>query len=498
MWQFETPDFEIESSLPSLSLVVDASTRPEPPLSPKATNRLPDIYEIDTIPPRQGATHHTEIDQIDTIPSLLKNVSHTDIDKIDTLPPMAVASTPVPAMQTPSLALIPTQSLLPVVSTRIDQIERRRTRLHDGITDPSSWTAGSASGSPYAQRIADRAKLRRQEASLNLMDYLRWWLLRPGRIEFMLWLGGTLLLVSITFILLLVTAMSFSWFTPVLQNGIVSPLNQSGTNPTGMPTVITTPGLILTLVDKGPLLPGQPLHLRGQGFTPRSKIEFTDEKKHPLLIQDSQSNVVQTGEHGDFAVTLNDSTWASGPHLIIGRDVATGHLADILITLAPSPFGKNATVTPALPPGVTATSTAVNSPGGPFPTAVNSTPGIPKPTVGITPTSSPISTPTLQPSPTATQGITPTATQGVTPTATATHNTTPTAAIEVTPTLSSSPSPNPSGTDFMIRSAAANTGDSGPIDLGTSLLGSRAWLLMLGYSLSMLMLGIAGVIHRRR
>ena len=463
MWQYETPDFQIESSLSSLSLIVDAPTHPEPLLSPRSTDRLPDIYEIDTIPPKQVAAHHT------------------DIDQIDTLPPIAGVRVHAPANQNPGLALIPAASLLPTASTGM--LEQRRSKLHEEITDPSSWTAGSATGSPYAQLIADPAKSRRQKPSFNPLDHLRWWLLRPGRIEFMFWLGGTILLVSVTFVLLLVTAMSFAWFTPVLPNGLVSPLNGSDNNQTSISTVITTPGLNLALIDKGPLVPGQPLHLRGTGFTPHGVIEFTDERKQPLLNQDNQSDRVQADEQGTFAVTLKDSSWTVGPHLIIAREAATGHLADLLITLASGPFGQNATATLTTPQlGITATSTSINGPVN-YPTAVNSTPPPPKPTVAITPT--PFPSPTQQPSPTPTPGITPTATPGTTPTAT----------VGITPTLS--PTVNSSSNNFVVPSTAASVGGSDPLSPGVQSVAPWFWLLILGYSLSMLMLGMVGVIRKR-
>ncbi|GAC1299606.1 MAG: hypothetical protein NVSMB27_39740 [Ktedonobacteraceae bacterium] len=248
--------------------------------------------------------------------------------------------------------------------------------------------------------------------------------------------------------------------------------------------MITTPGLNLTLINKGPLEPGQPLHLRGKGFTPHGMIKFIDERRQSLLNQDNQSDGVQADEHGAFTVTLKVSSWKVGPHLIIAREAASGHLADLLITLAPGPFGQNATATLTTPQsGITATPTSVNFPVN-YPTAVNSTPPPPKPTVGITPT--PFPTPTKQPSPTPTPGITPTATPGTTPTAT----------MGITPTHS--PSVNSSSSNFMVSSTAASVGNIDPLYTGVQFIAPWFWLLMLGYSLSMLLLGMAGVIRKRR
>ncbi len=47
---------------------------------------------------------------------------------------------------------------------------------------------------------------------LNPLERVRWWLLYPGRIEFLLLAGGTLLLLGITTLLILVTVLSLGFF----------------------------------------------------------------------------------------------------------------------------------------------------------------------------------------------------------------------------------------------------------------------------------------------
>src|SRR5215470_13681714 len=168
IWQYESPNFQAESSLPALSLFVsEMPTQPEVEAGPRTTRRLPRIDEIDTAPPQ---------------PSRM-------------LVPVTSQSS-VAALSGPG-------------STSIDS-------FHGAATDPVSWTAGAASQSAYAQLISARGKRRqsRHAISLNPLDRVRWWLLRPGRIEFVLWLGGTILLVGVTCALLLVTAFSFEWFAP--------------------------------------------------------------------------------------------------------------------------------------------------------------------------------------------------------------------------------------------------------------------------------------------
>jgi hypothetical protein len=472
MWQYESPDFEIESSLSTLSLMVDAPTLPESSFTPRRTERLPYLDEVDTIPMRKECQLH--IDEIDTNPLRLK-LHQVGIDEIDTLPQLprngqdvrSLVSMPQPA----TMALTPASSNLPATYSVVSHIEQGRFALFQQLTDPSSWTAGSASGSSYARRIAERSKSARRRRLLNPIDSVRWWLLHPGRMEFILWLGGTILLLTVTFILLSVTAISLSWITPG-QNGSISTLNNAGSNFASTPTSFAKGGLALSLLNTGPIEPGQAFHLRGQGFSPHGLVVFTDEKNHQMLIQDSQTTSVQADAHGAFTVTLNDTAWTSGRHTVVAHDIVSGHTFAIQVILDSGPFGKKATPTPV--PGLTATATTTGGPGA-FPTAVGLTPVPPKPTVGTTP---PVPTPTRQPSPTATPAVTPTT--GVTPTA----------------GLQSSSSGG--GNTITPPGVAASIGRSADVPhAGANLLSFWTWLLMLGYILALFLLGIAGVLHKR-
>ncbi len=475
VWQYESPDFEIESSLPTLSLIVDASIFPESSHAPRRTERLPYLDELETLPARK--MNQVTIDEIDTNPPWLKS---QHIDEIDTCPPLVSngqnARSLVPINQPATMVLAPTFSDLPSMQSGL--FDQKRLALAQQITDPSSWTAGGASGSAYARRIAEWPKSKSHKHFFNPIDNLRWWLLHPGRIEFILGVGGTILLLSVTILLLLTTAISLSWFAPVARNGSISTQNSSGNTPSSSSNVVTNGKMTLTLLNTGPLVPGQALRLLGQGFSHNGLIDFTDEKNRPRYKQDSQTNSVKADEHGAFTVTLNDNFWTVGRHRVIVRDVTTGITTGVAVTFDAGPFGKNVTPTsPALPPGLTATATSTNGPGA-FPTAVGSTP-VPRPTVAVTP---PAPTPTRQPSPTptATPVLTPTATPGAIPTA----GTTPTAGSSAL-----------NGSNNLVPSfAAASIGES---TSHTGILTSWAWLLILGYILAMFMLGIAGVLRKR-
>ena len=474
MWQYESSDFEIESSLPALSLLVDAPTLSESSYTPRRTDRLPYIDEIDTIPFRQEKQF--TIDEINTKPFRLRP-QQLDVDEIDTLPPLAGSGQngrSLVSINQPAIMALASPDL---PSTQSSLFEREKFALAQQMTDPSSWTAGSASGSPYAQRIAERSAGTRRRLFPHPMDHLRWWLLHPGRIEFILWLCGTILLLGVTIVLLLATAISLSWVSPGFQSGTISTLNSSSSSAA---TVVTNGSMTLSLLNTGPLVPGGALYLRGQEFSPDGNVVFTDENKHPMLREDSQTNSLMTDGQGNFSVVLKEGAWKTGRHHVIALDVVTGRALDFPVTLTAGPFGKNATATPSSSPGLTATAT---SPGGPgaFPTAVGSTPA-PKPTVDTT--SPP--TPTKQPSPTptATSGNTPTATPGTAPT------------TGTTPPASSS-SLNGSS-NFLLSSAAASIGKSADLPHpGTNPLGSWSWLLMSGYILAMFMLGFAGMIRKK-
>ncbi len=385
VWQHESPNFQAESSLPALSLLVsEMPTQPEMEAGAKTTRRLPRIDEIDTAPPQ------------------------------------------------PSRALVPitSQSDLAALSRPgRTSIDSQQTKEHD----PVSWTAGAASRSTYAQLISTRGKRkkRRPGIALNPLDRVRWWLLRPGRIEFVLWLGGTILLVGVTCVLLLVTAFSFEWLTPK-SAGITS------SNITGTATQARQATRVSTA--------------------------------HSTGSQKSKQN--------------------SGP-------ISNGT--------------QNAPV-PTTPPGVTPTATPITTgglptPAGPTPVTVTPTPGstpTATPTVGTTPTATPTvgTTPTVTPTvgttPTATPtvGTTPTAgTAGATPGSTPTVGTTPT--VAGSPAAGATPGSTPSVTGGSTLGNDLMQSGIAPLDARFRSINPLVWLVVTCYTLSMLLLGLAGVLHKR-
>jgi hypothetical protein len=202
---------------------------------------------------------------------------------------------------------------------------------------------------------------------------------------------------------------------------------------------------------------------------------------------------VHTDSQGKFTATLllgNGPSWAPGKHWIEARD-ATNHRARCFFVLAAITVRGRPTATPTSP-GFSPTPTAASGGGPtPVPTAGGSTP------VPVTPTPQVTPTPTQAPA-TPTVGATPTATPttGVTPTAPSTPG-----AGGTTPVASPTSTAAPSNASYALSNSLNGSVDSDVtahlID-GLGKLGPWGWFLMLGYSVAMLMFGMAGVLHKRR
>lgn len=444
VWQYESPRFEAAGSLPMLSLIVsETPTQPQPPVPNRATTRrLPRIDEIDTAPPQLSPAR--------------------DIDQFDTLPPGH-------GRQQRALILAP-------------QTAPAETGSH-------SWTAGAAVGSPSAQLIMRPARHKRAPRikTFNPLDRTRWWLLRPGRIEFIFWLGGTFLLIGVTCLLLLISALSFQWIMPFSSSHSLSrsaPSNnaqQQSNSPAGA-------GPVLMLADSGSLVPGQSFHLRGQEFKPSIMIAFYLDDKS-LLDQGHQSAWARVDTHGAFTATLwlgIGNGWSPGSHTVSARDASGKSLATLPVRLVAS-SSSNGNLASSSPVAGSTPGGAQN--GTPITQGPQSTP-VSRPPVTVTPTPPPT---TPVPSPTHAPTVTPTVA------------TSPT----ITPTVKTSPTPigSPAGGTPTpgISPTAANTGlgnalnDSGVPPAGERLasISPLVWVMVACYLLSMLSLGAAGFIHRR-
>ncbi|HZU69908.1 MAG TPA: hypothetical protein VFA09_21745 [Ktedonobacteraceae bacterium] len=519
-WEYESENYAVGTSLPSLSLLV-----PEIPTLPQVTSssnvrqtrRLPRIDEIDTTPPpaRPGAqvpaTHHQPVslrldksEIAELSPVQFQERSQLSIEEIDTLPDVYIG------VGGYSRALVPqgrpqaSQTLAPI-EFPVGRSQASQTLVHSAPTeggiiegDTASWTAGKAINSSYARLIADptlRKKKRHKTITLNPLDRVRWWLLLPGRIEFILWLFGTLLLIIVTCSLLLLTALSLNWFSPSLPGGtalrVVSRQPGTTTQATAASTITTTPGLSLNLLDKGPFLPGQPVHLRGQGFSHYGTVSFTYNGTQVLLDQQGNVLTAQADAHGAFTVTIwtgDGDIWHIGHNIIVARDSKTNHVATVDIVLDAASLGKAGPTAPATisTPGTTPTGSSGGTGGGTQPTPVGQTPVPITPTVTSTPSPAPSPSPTQVP-PSPSPSPSPTSTVGSTPTPTG------------TPGGNSTPSNGSNSSGASSFGNALNSGGSASsFSLPLAGFNPLVLLMIACYALSLGLLGIAGVLHRRK
>ncbi len=134
----------------------------------------------------------------------------------DAIPPRASArphtstrrrmDTPLPVYDIADIDTVP-----PRIATDIsfqDTIEQKTCQLNADASTNSIYTQYIAGTKKSLQRYWDP----REPILLNPLENLRWWLLYPGRLEFLLWAAGTLLLLVITIALVLITVMSLYAF----------------------------------------------------------------------------------------------------------------------------------------------------------------------------------------------------------------------------------------------------------------------------------------------
>lgn len=444
VWEYESPASQVSGSLPIDSfLISEEPTQPELAAKGKVTQRLSRIDEITTVPPQ------------------------------DADPSIAISRSLVPVHYQSNLNFIDRPDLASTDMQSSREIEA------------ASWTAGEASRSSQAQLISNRSKRKspNMAVSLNPIDRLRWWLLRPGRLEFILWLGGTVLLVAVTCVLLFVTAFSLEWITP----GLVNPSStntvgtSSGTNLQS--TAEATSKLVLIRIDKGPILPGQFIQIRGQGFTPLGHVAFLFDDTQQLYDRNGQFASTQADARGVFTTSVvldSNLPWRSGPHVIKAQDIVSKHTATLRIILSPAPIGRGTSNTPvpSYPPVITPSApTPIPSIPASQPTPVGQTP------VPVTPTPQPVT-----PTPTPTVGTTPTVTPtvGTSPTAVPSVGTAPGATTTVGTTTGSG-----------LGNALDKTGDS-YVSKQIAHLNPWVWLMIACYCLSMALLGLAGMLRKRQ
>lgn len=461
-WQHSSPTYEAASSLSSLSLII-AETPTAPPRPPRKsarlTENLPPVDEIDTQPPpMQEQTLSEESETPGTVSLRLDEIMNSEralmvspspsvaplshIDEIDTLPERKKPSTP-------SRALVPA----------------RRQPRHLAV-DAASWTASSVPARAQTERallsLAQGGK-KGYPHGFHALDRLRWWLLRPGHIEFLLWLAGSVLLFGITFFLLLATVLSFT--LPTSRGNLPGSATAGVSSPTRAVTPRTSSSRRLTLPGKSTLLPGSRLQLQGQGFQPHSEVVFLLDGRWPLHNQEGGAASIQADASGNFTANLwlgEGAEWSAGPHQLLARETQSGQQVTVPITIASGPV---------------AGMTPVANDSGSTNTAPQSTPQPAQPTpTPVRPTATPETADTPTPSPTT---VSATATAVKTP---ATPEAAATATVGTTSDLGNSL--NNQNSDSLLNRVLH--------------LNPLVWLIGSCYFLSMILLGIAGILRRHR
>jgi hypothetical protein len=298
MWQHESPDYRAESSLSSLSLVSveDAAVRP------------PSIDELDTLPP---ARRRQRDEMLPARPSARRDWPQHDYYGLVPRPRdvSELATNPPPAVSVPSAKLRDEHF---VASPAIDDMIEADTQLST-VVAPLEASPALYPGASRLLVSADVSRRgRRQEYrpsfALHPLDRVRWWLLYPGRLELLLWLTGTALLVAVTCVLLFVTTISLgivsfghpagALSTASAAQCIGAPVSAGATH-CDSSTAISPAGLKITLQNTTALLTSTPVQLRGEGFSPRGRVTFTYDNNQPCSPASAQAD-----GHGGFTVTV--------------------------------------------------------------------------------------------------------------------------------------------------------------------------------------------------
>lgn len=474
MWQYDSAEYQAESSLSSLSLVVPEMASKDKERRYVTPNPLPAIEDLKTAPPakkgkQQKPRKQKEKPQL-PIPRAIYD--------LDTVPPQAVKSRKMSvSLPGSGRALSTLRPQLPLVLTE------------EG--DLRSWTAGGGAHSIHARRIASED---RRTARFNPLDRMRWWLLWPGRIEFLLWFAGTITLMAVTCMFLFATIVSFGWInlggssrTSDIPSSIATSTigNTPCTTKSSPCSNAQAPGkthMLFSLLTPEPLTPGMFIKMTGQGFSPNATVTFTHDTGLPCEPASQQTNA-----HGSFIVEMQlelGSQWAVGTHVITAYDTDSKRLINTSIVIFAGTFGKITTPTgtgTALPatPGLGITPTVATGGGlpNPVPTPVGQYPVTPTP-APPTPTATPTQAP---PTPTPTVGVKPTPTQLPKP----------------TPTVGKGITPTP-GNGAIMPSQLTSLNVNATYSSLHPTSGIWLWLVLIGYALSMVMLGIAGILHQRK
>jgi hypothetical protein len=349
MWRYESPDYQAESSLSSLSLVASEDLSPS-------------IDELDTFP------SHRELQQDEARPARTSTISD--------LPRHDYYGLHLPSLDVSKLATRPPSTLPLRRRTRklqdeyyaafpaIDDVIEADTVLSSSVTleaSPSPIVEASPSSrlaeSPLLVSAGIKRRGKRQEYrpsfALDPLDRIRWWLLYPGRLELLLWLVGTALLVALICVLVFATTISLGIvsFGHSGNTGSNSALTTQCTGSTASGDTTTcdsspassSAGLKITLLNTTALLTSTPVHLRGQGFSAGNRVTFTYDNNQPC-----HPGSVQVDDDGEFTVDLTlpgKPSLRPGHHRLVAYDETRKQSISLTILFTCDTASKTTVVT---------------------------------------------------------------------------------------------------------------------------------------------------------
>lgn len=159
-----------------------------------------DITRLPTVPP--SAIWQSEV--LEYSPFLPSSPS---IDELDTLPPIgeSVYDEPsyIDAVVEADTVMDDTLIIVPSLPSDID---RYPTLVEDAV---------DVALTVRARELLSRNRLQEDRPAFihNPLDYVRWWLLGSGHLEFLFWLGGAVLLGVVMCVLLVMTGLGLGWMS---------------------------------------------------------------------------------------------------------------------------------------------------------------------------------------------------------------------------------------------------------------------------------------------
>jgi hypothetical protein len=154
----------------------------------------------------------------------LERVTHLDVSRLPTLPQRseAVRKTHDPITEDNVrdiehiLAIDEIDTFPPDVQARLRPRLRRAAYDPSTLSDMDTWPTSSVQGMHLAARRlpTDVGQITQSQggSTWHYVDKVRWWLLSPGRLEFVLCIIGVIVLIGVTSLFLLAIALSLGVF----------------------------------------------------------------------------------------------------------------------------------------------------------------------------------------------------------------------------------------------------------------------------------------------